>query len=206
MRGTERSPRFFRTPDELRRWLVKNGESADEVWIGFHRQRSGRAGITYKQALDEALCFGWIDGVRKGVDEGRYEIRFTPRRARSIWSLVNTARMKELIAAGRVTPRGHEAWAARDPARSGVYSFERETAELGPEFERLFRANAKAWDFFQSRPPWYRRTSTFWVVSAKKEETRRRRLEILIAQCARQEPIRELDRRPATGRGDRSKV
>ena len=197
---------FFKSSSDLREWLEEHHDKETELFVGFYKKSSGRSGITYAQALDEALSFGWIDGVRRSIDDTSYTIRFTPRKPRSIWSLVNTARMKELIAAGRVTPRGHEAWAARDPARSGVYSFERETAELGPEFERLFRANAEAWDFFQSRPPWYRRTSTFWVVSAKKEETRRRRLEILIAQCARQEPIRELDRRPAAGRGDRSKV
>jgi uncharacterized protein YdeI (YjbR/CyaY-like superfamily) len=190
-------PRFFRSPDELRRWLEKNGTTQGELWVGFHNRRSGRAGLAYKQALDEALCFGWIDGVRHNVDDGRYTIRFTPRRARSIWSLVNIERMKELIALDRVTPAGREAFARRDPRRSGVYSFERAAASLGPAFERRFRANADAWAYFQSQPPWYRRTSTYWVTSAKKEETRLRRLETLIARSAEGLPIKELDRRPA---------
>ena len=197
--------RFFRGPEEFRRWLEKNAGAA-ELWVGFYNQRSGRAGITYKQALDEALCFGWIDGVRKSVDEARYKIRFTPRRPRSIWSLVNIRRMKELITLDRVTGAGREAFERRDPRRSGVYSFERAQASLGPAFERKFRANGRAWAYFQSQPPWYRRTSTHWVVSAKKEETRLRRLETLIARSAEGRPIRELERRPPSGAGGSGKV
>ena len=192
-------PRFFRSGEDFRHWLEKNQERVAELWVGFYNQRSGKTGITYKQAVDEALCVGWIDGVRKSVDEGRYTVRFTPRRPRSIWSRVNTTRMKELIELGRVAPPGMAAFSRRDEARSGVYSFERQNATLGPDLERAFKKNARAWSFFQSRPPWYRRTSTWWVISAKKEETRLRRLAQLIEVSARGEPLGPLDRRPRPG-------
>ena len=189
------SPRFFKTQEHFRRWLDKNHASATEVWIGMYRKVSGKGGLTYRQALDEALCFGWIDGVRFRLDEASYTIRFTPRRRGSRWSTVNTRRMDELIAAGRVRRAGLAAFERRDPAKSGTYSYEqRHGAELGPDRERRFRANAAAWTYFQAQPPWYRRTATWWVVSAKREETRARRLETLIERSARGEPIRELER------------
>jgi uncharacterized protein YdeI (YjbR/CyaY-like superfamily) len=190
-------PRFFRSPEDLRGWLEKSHAAVAELWIGFHNQKSGRAGLTYKQALDEALCFGWIDGVRKSLDEGRYVIRFTPRTPRSIWSRVNIARMQELMAAGRVAAPGRDAFLRRDESRTNAYSFEQAKVELGPELERIFRASAAAWAFFQSQPPGYRRLTTWWVVSAKKEETRLRRLGKLIEHSAHGRPIPELDRRPA---------
>ena len=126
------TPRFFRSAADFHRWLAKNHATADELLVGFYNQRSGKKGITYKEAVDEALCFGWIDGVRKSVDDGRYTVRFTPRRARSIWSLVNAKRVGELEALGRMAAPGREAFARRDEKRTGIYSFERERAQLRP--------------------------------------------------------------------------
>jgi uncharacterized protein YdeI (YjbR/CyaY-like superfamily) len=191
-------PRFFRTAADFRTWLEKNHARVDELTLGFYNQKSARKGISYKEAVDEALCFGWIDGVRRSLDEERYTGRFTPRRPRSIWSRVNIKRVAELEAAGRMAAPGREAFARLDPRRTGVYSFEaqRERAQLGPDLEARFRANARAWAFFQSRPPWYQRTSIWWIASAKKEETRLRRLAVLIECSAKGEPIPGLDRRP----------
>jgi uncharacterized protein YdeI (YjbR/CyaY-like superfamily) len=191
-------PRFFRTAEELRTWLEKNHARAEELILGFYNQRSARKGLSYKEALDEALCFGWIDGVRRSMDEERYCQRFTPRRARSNWSLVNIKRVAELEEAGRMTTPGREAFARRDPKKTGVYSFEqqRERAQLAPDLEARFRANARAWTFFQSRPPGYQRLCTWWIASAKKEETRLRRLAILMECSAKEKPIPGLDRTP----------
>lgn len=191
------TPRFFRSAADLRQWLMKNHATTKELLLGFYNQRSSKKGITYKEAVDEALCFGWIDGVRKSVDDGRYTGRFTPRRARSVWSLVNIKRVGELEALGRMTAPGREAFARRDEKRSGIYSFERERAQLGADLEKRFRASARAWAFFQSRPPGYQRICVWWVVSAKKEETRLRRLATLIEVSAKGLPIPGLDRRPA---------
>jgi uncharacterized protein YdeI (YjbR/CyaY-like superfamily) len=196
-------PRFFRTAAEFRTWLEKNHARVDELTLGFYKQTSARTGISYKEAVDEALCFGWIDGVRRTLDGERYTGRFTPRRPRSNWSRVNIKRVAELEAAGRMAAPGREAFARLDPRRTGVYSFEaqRERAQLGPDLEARFRANARAWAFFESRPPWYQRTSIWWIAAAKKEETRLRRLAVLIECSARGEPIPGLDRRPAKGDG-----
>jgi uncharacterized protein YdeI (YjbR/CyaY-like superfamily) len=185
---------FFGSGAEFRGWLEVNHERATELWVGFHKRGSGRAGITYGQALDEALCFGWIDGVRQRVDANSYRIRFTPRRSRSIWSLVNTKRARLLRKFGRMHPAGLKALQARNPRRSGIYSFERVPRRLDKVYERELRRNAKAWAFFQTEPPWYRRTSSFWIMSAKKEETRAKRLSILIESSAKGERIPPLKR------------
>ena len=192
-----RKPRFFRSAAAFRAWLARNHARADELLLGFYNQRSARKGISYKEAVDEALCFGWIDGVRRTVDEKRYSGRFTPRRARSNWSFVNVKRVAELEALGRMAAPGREAFARRDAKRTGVYSFERERAQLGPDLEARFRANARAWAFFESRPPWYQRTSIWWMVSARKEETRLRRLAVLMECSAKEQPIPGLDRSPS---------
>jgi uncharacterized protein YdeI (YjbR/CyaY-like superfamily) len=181
-RPLEADIHFFATPDKWRRWLEKNHARATEVWVGFHRKGSGTASITWPEAVDEALCFGWIDGLRKSIDETRYTNRFTPRKKGSNWSHVNIARVAALTKEGRMQPPGIAAFEARVAGKSGVYSFEqRQTATLGDDFERQFRANAKAWAFFESQAPSYRRTATFWVMSAKQEATRERRLASLIA-------------------------
>jgi uncharacterized protein YdeI (YjbR/CyaY-like superfamily) len=181
-RPLEADVHFFATPDKWRRWLEKNHARATEVWVGFHRKGSGTASITWPEAVDEALCFGWIDGLRKSIDETRYTNRFTPRKKGSNWSHVNIARVAALTKEGRMQPPGIAAFEARVAGKSGVYSFEqRQTATLGDDFERQFSANAKAWAFFESQAPSYRRTATFWVMSAKQEATRERRLASLIA-------------------------
>jgi uncharacterized protein YdeI (YjbR/CyaY-like superfamily) len=177
--------RFFATAEKWRQWLEKNHERATELWVGMHKKASGTPSITWPEAVDEALCFGWIDGIRKSIDETRYKNRFTPRKKGSNWSAVNIARVAALTKEGRMHPAGLTAFEGRDPKKSGVYSFEqREAATLGDEFERRFRANAKAWAFFEAQPPYYRRVTTFWVVSAKQQATRERRLGALIADSA----------------------
>ena len=178
-------PVYFATPDELRAWLAEHHERAAELWLGFFRKETGEPSITWPEAVDEALCVGWIDGVRKRVDERRYVIRFTPRKPRSTWSAVNVARMAELTRLGRVQPAGLAAFERRAPERTGIYAYEqRATAALDAAAERTFRANAAAWEFFQAQAPSYRRTITWWVVSARREETRRKRLATLIEQSA----------------------
>jgi uncharacterized protein YdeI (YjbR/CyaY-like superfamily) len=174
-------PRFFRTPADLRRWLERNHAKAAELWVGFHKKGSGRASITWPESVDEALCFGWIDGVRYRIDEISYRIRFTPRRAKSVWSNVNVKRVGELKKLGRMAPAGLAAFSQADPRKSGIYAYERSHARLGAPYEKTFKTNRKAWTFFKSQAPWYQRTLTHWVVSAKREETRLRRLATLIA-------------------------
>jgi uncharacterized protein YdeI (YjbR/CyaY-like superfamily) len=176
--------RHFRSSAEFHRWLEANHARATELWVGFYRKEAGRTGMTYPEAVDEALCFGWIDGVRKKVDELSYTNRFSPRSARSIWSAINLKRIEVLRAEGRVTPAGLKALESRDPKRSGLYSFENRPKALGPEYERLFKANPGAWRFFCAQPPSYQRVAIWWVLSAAKEDTRQRRLATLI-ECSR---------------------
>jgi uncharacterized protein YdeI (YjbR/CyaY-like superfamily) len=180
---------FFASADRFRRWLVDHHTTARVLWVGFHRKASGRGGITYPEALDEALCFGWIDGLRQRVNGSRYKVRFTPRKPGSTWSLVNTKRARELKKLGRLHASGLKAFAARDPRRTGVYSFENDARKLSPEYERRLRANPRAWKFFRSQAPWYQRTSSFWVMSAKREVTREHRLARLIEDSACGQPI-----------------
>jgi len=174
-------PMFFPAPADFRRWLERNHAKATELWVGFHKRGSGRASITWPESVDEALCFGWIDGVRYRIDDTRYRIRFTPRKPKSVWSNVNVKRVAALKKLGRMTAAGLVAFAKADPKRSGIYAYERRHPRLGAAHEKRFRAHKKAWTFFKAQAPWYQRTITYWVVSAKREETRRRRLATLIA-------------------------
>jgi uncharacterized protein YdeI (YjbR/CyaY-like superfamily) len=190
------TPTFFRSPDEFRRWLEAHHGNTPELLVGFHKKASGNGGITYSEALDQALCFGWIDGVRRTIDAGSYTIRFTPRKPRSIWSLVNIRRVEVLQEQGLMAPAGLQAFAARDPKRSGIYSFESRPRDLAPEYQERFRAHPQTWDFFQAQPPGYRKTATFWVMSAKKEETRARRLARLIGDSANGERLAEITYKP----------
>jgi uncharacterized protein YdeI (YjbR/CyaY-like superfamily) len=183
---------YFKTAAEFRGWLVDHWNRGSELVLGFHKKKSDIIGITYRQALDEALCFGWIDGVRRSVDQRRYSIRFTPRRPGSIWSRINIARVQELQRLGRMTSAGLKAFEARRPDRSGVYSFENRPRRLSLAYEAEFKANKPAWSFFKSRAPWYQRTASFWVMSAKKEETKRRRLVTLIGDSAQGRTIKPL--------------
>ena len=177
-------PTFFATPADLRRWFAKNAATKTELLVGFHKKGSGKPSITWSESVDEALCVGWIDGVRRGIDATSYTIRFTPRRPGSMWSAINVAKVKELTAAGRMKPAGLAVFANRRADRSG-YSYKQfTTSALAPEQEKRFRKNAAAWRFFSAQPPGYRGIATFWVVNAKKEETRERRLATLIADSA----------------------
>ena len=187
-------PTFFKSQAEFRRWLDKNHGSAPELWVGFYKSGSREKVVSYKEALDEALCFGWIDGVRKTIDDKRWTIRFTPRKPNSLWSKVNIARAGELERLGLMRPAGLEAFrrAAANPSR---YSYEEPARELAPEYERVFRRTKSAWAFWEAQPPSYRRLTTAWVMSAKKEETRKARLEQLILDSVNGERIRGL-RRP----------
>ena len=183
---------FFETPIAFRRWLQQHHRTAAELWVGFYKKSTGRPSITWPEAVDEALCFGWIDGVRKSVDADSYMNRFTPRRPKSVWSQVNRKRVEALLAEGRMRPAGLEAWKRRDEGSPG-YSFEqRESPQLSPEAEAEFRRNTKAWTFFQAQPPGYRRLMTWYVISAKREETRARRLGTLVDACAKGKRLGEL--------------
>jgi uncharacterized protein YdeI (YjbR/CyaY-like superfamily) len=174
-------PAFFDTQTAFHDWLREHGAGATELVVGFHKKASGNGGITYAQALDEALCFGWIDGVRKRLGGASFTIRFTPRKPRSIWSAVNIARVEELSAQGLMQPAGLAAFAKRDEARSRIYAYEQRPTELDDASLHQFQANAEAWTFYQQQAAWYRRNAAHWVINAKKEETRRSRLATLIA-------------------------
>jgi uncharacterized protein YdeI (YjbR/CyaY-like superfamily) len=183
--GSNAAPRFFETQADLRRWLDKNHGGVAELWIGFWKAGSGKTGLTYEEAVEEALCFGWIDGLVKRFDERAYMQRFTPRRPKSIWSAINIAKIEALKKAGRMAAPGLAAYEARDPKRANLYSFENRDVALGAPFEKHFRAKAKAWKFFEAQPPGYKRLAAFWVMSAKKEETRERRFRRLLEDSAR---------------------
>jgi uncharacterized protein YdeI (YjbR/CyaY-like superfamily) len=172
---------FFATAAAFRRWLKTHHLRKPELLVGFHTKGSGRRSITWSESVDEALCVGWIDGVRRRIDHESYSIRFSPRRATSIWSSINIAKMKRLLREGRVLPAGLEAFRLRTKKKSGIYSYEqRKAATLDLASEREFRSHRAAWQFFQKQPPSYRQVTTWWVVSARKKETRRQRLATLI--------------------------
>jgi uncharacterized protein YdeI (YjbR/CyaY-like superfamily) len=182
-------PTFFKTQIELRNWFEKNQDKQEELLIGFYKKDSGKPSITWPESVDEALCFGWIDGIRKSLDEVSYTIRFTPRRARSTWSAVNIKRAGELLDLGLMTPTGLKAFAARQENRSGIYSYEQRSAELPDQYRRRLEKNKAALKFFAAQPPSYRKAANWWVLSAKKEETRLKRLDKLIDHSTREETI-----------------
>lgn len=189
------APAFFSTPREFREWLEKNHGTVKELLVGFHKKDSGKPSITWPESVDQALCFGWIDGVRRSLGDTSYTIRFTPRKSGSTWSAINIARVKELTAGGLMHAAGVKAFEARQANKSAIYSYEqRQTAQFDAAFERQFRANQKAWDFFQQQPPGYRHLCTFFVMSAKQEETRGRRLARLIEDSGKGQRIKELSR------------
>jgi uncharacterized protein YdeI (YjbR/CyaY-like superfamily) len=192
------TPSFFAGPAEFRSWLERNHDRADEAWVGFHRRGTGRGGLTYPEAVDEALCFGWIDGIRRSLDETSYANRFTPRRPRSHWSRINVTRAGELIAAGRMAPAGIRAFEARDSRHPDGGDGPSDALD-GPR-EATFRAAPAAWAFFEAQPPGYRRLAAGWVMAAKRDETRDRRLATLIADSAAGRRIAPLARTPAEAR------
>ena len=181
---SEPNPTYFETPADFRAWLAANHATADELWVGFYKKSSGRLSITWPESVDQALCYGWIDGLRKRLDDERYVIRFTPRRRGSIWSEVNRRRVAELSAQGLMQPAGLAAYDARDDEKSKLYSYEARHQPLNSAYETEFRADATAWAYWEGQPAHYRRGATHWVMSAKREETRRRRLATLIADSA----------------------
>ncbi|MCW5876957.1 MAG: YdeI/OmpD-associated family protein [Anaerolineales bacterium] len=183
------NPIFFATPADLRAWLEANHSSASELQVGYYKVSTGKPSITWDESVEEALCYGWIDGVRKSLGEESYTIRFTPRKPDSIWSKKNIATVERLIAEGRMQPAGLAIYQARREDRSGIYSFEQGETGLSAELEERFKAQAAAWEFFNAQPPGYQKTMRHWVSSAKKEETQLKRLERLMEVSARSERI-----------------
>jgi len=177
-------PKFFKTPSDFRKWLAAHHDSKTELWVSYYKKDSGKASITWPQSVDEALCFGWIDGIRKNIDEVSYKIRFTPRKQRSTWSAVNIKRVAELTEQGLMQKHGLEAFAARREYRSGIYSYEQRSPEMPAQYAKQMKKNATAWKFFQAQPPSYRKALNWWVLSAKREETRLKRLEKVIEESA----------------------
>lgn len=198
-KGSEESPHFFRSAAEYRAWLEKHHDRATELWIGYWKKATGKPSLTWQDTVDECLCFGWIDGIRKGIDGDSFKQRVTPRRPKSIWSKVNVARVAVLRAEGRMHPNGMAAFERR--SATGVYSFEQtDRRGLDPAHEALFRKNRKAWAYWQRQPPGYRRLAGWYVVSAKKEETRLKRLERVIQDSAAGRRIGILDTTPRSRR------
>ncbi|WP_345767442.1 MULTISPECIES: YdeI/OmpD-associated family protein [Chryseobacterium] len=175
-------PTFFPTPQEFRQWLDQNHQTEKELLVGFYKVGTGKPSITWPESVDQALCFGWIDGVRRSIDEESYSIRFTPRKPTSIWSAVNIRKMEELTTTGLMTEAGLKAFALRKEERSAIYSHEKESAVLDPTFEKQFKANKKAWEFFNSQAPSYRKVMLHWIMGAKQEKTRVSRLEKTIRE------------------------
>ena len=194
-------PVYFDGPQALQRWFEEHHQTATELWVGYHRKSTGRPSLTWSEAVDEALCFGWIDSVRYSVDAGRFTQRFTPRTKKSTWSAVNVARARELISTGRMRPAGLAAFEARADERTAIYAYEqRHAATLAPDEEATFRENGPAWAWFRSKAPSYRAAATWWVVSAKRPDTRARRLATLIEDSAAGDVVAPLRPHRAGGR------
>jgi uncharacterized protein YdeI (YjbR/CyaY-like superfamily) len=190
-------PTFFASPSEFRQWLQRNHTTSHELLVGFYKRGSGKPSITWPESVDQALSFGWIDGIRRSIDAASYTIRFTPRKRASTWSKINVSRVRQLTKQGDMQPAGLAAFAARKAKKSGIYSYEqKEKRELSAAHTTRLKANKKAWAFFHAQAPWYQRTAIFWVVSAKQEATRLGRLTTLISDSASGRKIRPLTRKP----------
>lgn len=188
--------KHFPDSKSFRDWLAQNHDKAKELFVVYYKRETKKASITWPQSVEQALCFGWIDGVRRRIDDERYEIRFTPRKPRSIWSQINLKMVESLKARGLMHPAGLAAHANHDPDRTRRYSFEqRKQIQMPPAYQEQLKANKAALKYFQSKPPWYRRTATFWVVSAKQEQTRLKRLSTLIECCEKGIDVPPLRRR-----------
>ena len=187
--------RFFATPPEWRQWLEMYHATVTELWVGYYKKGSGLPSITWPESVAEALCFGWIDGLRKTIDDSSYKIRFTPRKTSSIWSAVNMKTAEALIASGRMEPAGLRAFAARKQEKSAIYAYEQEGSLLSEQVETALRANPDALAFFTAQAPWYQRTASHWVMSAKREETRLKRLATLVEDSAQGRTIGPLTRK-----------
>ena len=179
-----RDIKFFESASAFRRWLERHHARERELWVGFFKKHSGKSGITYAEAVDEALCFGWIDGLKQRVDEWSYRQRFTPRQPRSNWSRLNILHVERLTKSSRMTPAGQKVFRERDPARCGIYSFENPPQKLEPAEEKRFKVAKRAWGYFYQQAPSYQRTAIWWVVSAKQSATRSRRLAQLMADSS----------------------
>ncbi len=193
------TPTFFEIPVAFGEWLAENHATSDALWVGFYKKGSKRPSITWPEAVDEALCYGWIDGVRKGIDTESYVIRFTPRKAGSVWSNVNIHRVRVLTDLGRMRPTGLAAFQARKENRSGIYSHEQGDVDLPEVYQKLLQENAAAWEFFQKQPASYRKAVSWWVSSAKKDETRQKRLDALIAHSTRTERVPQFTWKKSSG-------
>lgn len=191
-------PKYFPSPAEWHAWLERHHDSATELWVGFHKVGTGKPTLTWPQSVDEALCFGWIDGIRKRVDDERYVIRFTPRKSTSTWSAVNIRRVAELEALGHMREAGRKAFAARREERSEIYSYERRPTAFSEPYAKAFQKHRAAWTFFEAQPAGYRRTAIAWVMSAKREATRERRLAQLIQDSAQKKRLSLLARTNGT--------
>lgn len=179
------NPKFFRTAAAFRKWLSANHDKSKELWVGFYKKGSGKPSITWPESVDEALCFGWIDGVRKSIDDESYQIRFSPRKSTSIWSAVNMRNVERLIKEKRMQPPGLKAFKLRKDNRSEIYAYEQRSPELVEPYAGIFKRNKTAWKFYQAQPPYYRKTLNWYVLSAKQETTRLKRLNRLIEESAK---------------------
>lgn len=186
-------PTFFHHQSEFRNWLKKNYDKATELLVGFYKVNSGKQSITWSQSVDEAICFGWIDGIRKSIDDESYCIRFTPRKSKSIWSAINIKKVEELTRQELMHPAGFAAFSKREENKSRIYSYEKEAAILSNDFLKKFKANKKAWEYFQSQAPSYQKTALHWVTGAKQEITKVKRLEELIRDCEGERKIKRLN-------------
>ncbi|MGQ0540260.1 MAG: YdeI/OmpD-associated family protein [Blastocatellia bacterium] len=183
------TPTFFAKQSDFRKWLDKNHAKKAELLVGFYKVGSGKASMTWPQSVDEALCFGWIDGVRKRIDEDSYTIRFTPRKTTSIWSAVNIKKVAELTNLGLMQAAGLEAFKKRTENKSRIYAYENEPAKLSPAFEKKFKADKIAWNFFTAQAPSYQKTIVHWIMRAKQESTQTSRLDKAIAESAKQKRL-----------------
>jgi uncharacterized protein YdeI (YjbR/CyaY-like superfamily) len=183
------NPAFFKSADEFRAWLEANHDTAKELWVGYHKKGTGKPSMTWPESVDQALCFGWIDGIRKSVDENSYTNRFTPRKRTSNWSTVNINRVQELIRLGLMQPAGLKAFEERDQKKDQSYSYEARERGLSEAYQEQFKTNAKAWDFFESQPASYKKGASWWVMSAKQEVTQKKRLAQLIEDSAHERRI-----------------
>ena len=186
---SKESVTFFKTQDDFREWLEINHEKVMELIVGFYKVKSGKPSMNWSQSVDQALCFGWIDGIRKSMDEESYSIRFTPRKNTSNWSEINIKKVEELTRAGLMKPAGMKAFSFRKESKSGIYSYENEAESFDYQDEKLFRENEKAWEFFMKQTPSYRKAVVRWINSAVQEITRQSRLEKTIKQCEKQKRI-----------------
>jgi uncharacterized protein YdeI (YjbR/CyaY-like superfamily) len=179
------NPQFFKTPSAFRKWLETHHAKSKELWVGFYKKNSGRPSVTWPESVEEALSFGWIDGIRKRIDDVSYQIRFTPRKQSSTWSTINIKIAQRLIEEKRMQPAGLKAFEARKENRSGIYSYEQRSPELEEKYARKLKRNSAAWKFLQAQPPSYRKMINWWIISAKQEETRTKRLDRLIDASAK---------------------